>query len=185
MGGTVTLVVSGVMVVVYLATFQGLAILSTRSMVTSDLRSATEQLGRDVTRAQDAPGTAPAICNDLAPSAVLLVLTGPLPGVGGPGFDCIIYTCQPSPGVIPGLCNNANPNADPSTLGTLQRRVYSDAGGGNPVELRTMARGVFSLGFSRNGAPVKRVDVRLGVRQRIQRNQAQGQLVTIFNLRNN
>ena len=149
------LVLGAVLLTVYLTEFKALAVLRVQSEVTSTLRSALEQIGRDVRRAQ---ATSLACGGYASPPNLLLDIEGV--------SNCVVYRCNPA-----GACTSANP-------GQLELVI-----GANPPRL--IARGVTTLVFQRDaGSPDGRwINVTIGLTQTAQGFQYTASVGDRFNLR--
>ena len=166
----VLLIVGAVVVSVFLTVFKGVAVLTVRSAVTSGLRNAVEQFGRDAAQAQEAPASCSA---SYTASATQLILMGP-PGTS----RYVVYRPRPASGA----CTAASPCV-------LERLTLNSACDLFVTQTRVIANNVISLAFTRRDldatpATIERVDIWLGIRARVQQQQLQGKILTTFKLRN-
>ena len=154
----IIVILGAVLLMVYLMILRGLAISTTKAMVTSKLRNALEQVGRDVEHARNLPATCPG--GTYPVSATQLVLD--IPGVA----DCVVYRCSAG-----SSCTLASP-------GQLERILAP--GGGPATQTRMLTRDVTALSFTRAN---RHADIRLGVSETIRGFRTEGKIVARYVLR--
>lgn len=166
-------------ITIYISLYQGLAVLSVRSMVTGDLRNCVEQIGQDVRASQGVVAS----CGAYSTTGTALVLQM---GSGAP-WPRVVYQCNPSGG-----CNGI--------ANQLQRITFSDVSCGTQTDSHPIASDVTALSFSFHtyqpltnpltvqAAPPPtgkyRIDVRLRIRHIILQFGSEAEIVSIFNPRN-
>lgn len=127
----IAILIGGAILMVFATLIRSLSTVMSKVAVTSQLRNAVDQIGRDVEIAKARQLTP---CGaSYTPSDVVLILQVPS-GTLGSGIERVIYQCAPATADCPGDCTGGSP-------GCLER-VLEDAACANPPARHTVARNV-------------------------------------------
>ena len=148
-----------VLLTVYKTVLNSLAIITAKSVVTSQFRSAVEQFGRDVEAAQAFPATCGGGVYNASSTVVLLDI---------PGSACIVYQC------VGGLCTSASP-------GRLERLIV----GTPPTRVLVPLSSNASSGMTLMNCTrlTNSVTCRWGLAQTVQRFRVESKMMVMFTRR--